>query len=283
MVKIVSDSSTLYTIAEGKKNNVGISSLTVTIDGKSFKELEEIETKEFIEMISKGHLPISSQPAIGDVVDLYNEFPEDEVINIAMADGLSGTYASAVTAKTMVENSDRISVINSKTLCGPHRYSVDLAVKLADQGLEREDIVNQVEEILQTAKSFLLPSDFDYLVRGGRLSPLVGRIGALAGLVPVMTQSEDGTRLTKFATKRTFKKAILAICDNLIEQGVDKNYKLYIAHAYSGKLVDTAKEILEFKFPESEIEIILLTPAFTTQGGPGCVAIQCVKKHDLMK
>ena len=33
----------------------------------------------------------------------------------------------------------------------------------------------------------------------------------------------------------------------------------------------------------TEIEVILLTPVFTTQGGPGCVAIQAIKKHDILK
>ena len=33
----------------------------------------------------------------------------------------------------------------------------------------------------------------------------------------------------------------------------------------------------------ADIEINLLSPAFTTQGGPGCVAIQYIRKHELLK
>ena len=33
----------------------------------------------------------------------------------------------------------------------------------------------------------------------------------------------------------------------------------------------------------TEIEVILLTPVFTTQGGPGCIAIQAIKKHEILK
>ena len=42
MIKIVSDSSTLYSKEEAKKNNLDVRSLSVTIDNKSFKELEEL-------------------------------------------------------------------------------------------------------------------------------------------------------------------------------------------------------------------------------------------------
>ena len=33
----------------------------------------------------------------------------------------------------------------------------------------------------------------------------------------------------------------------------------------------------------ADIDINLLSPVFTTQGGPGCVAIQYIRKHELLK
>ena len=58
-------------------------------------------------------MPISSQPAIGEVMELYEEFAGDEILNIAMADGLSGTYSSAATAAQMVDHPENITVIIS--------------------------------------------------------------------------------------------------------------------------------------------------------------------------
>ena len=283
MIKIVSDSSTLYSKEEAKKNNLDVRSLSVTIDNKSFKELEELTTEGLVKLIEEGAVPSSSQPAIGDVVEMYEEYPDAEIINISMAGGLSGTYQSACMAKTMVDHGDNIMVINSKTLCGPHRYLVDVAVKLVEAGKTKSEIISEVEALIETSTSFLIPKDFDYLVRGGRLSPLVGRIGGLVKLVPVMTLSEDCTRLEKFATKRTFKKAIQAICEDFTNKGVNEEYKIYISHACDEELALSAKEMIEKQIANTEIEVILLTPVFTTQGGPGCVAIQAIKKHDILK
>ncbi|MGL4373155.1 MAG: DegV family protein, partial [Turicibacter sp.] len=273
---------TLYSIEEANKNKIDIAPLTVTINNKSYKELEEIQTEEFIDIINQGHLPISSQPAIGEVVDLYNKYPNDEIINISMADGLSGTYNSACMAKGMVDHEEAITVINSKTLCGPHRYLVDMAVKLVEAGNTKSEIITEIENLLQTSQSFLMPNDFQYLVRGGRLSPLVGKVGELIKLVPVMTVSEDGTRLEKFTTKRTFKKAIQAICESLIAAGVNEQYKIYVTHACSEDLANVAKEMIQKNIENADIEIKILTPAFTTQGGPGCVAVQVIKKHSIL-
>lgn len=283
MVKIVSDSSTMYSINEGKENNIDISPLTVTINGTSYKEYEEIDTEEFIDIINQGHLPISSQPAIGDVVEVYEKNKGQQIINLSMADGLSGTYNSACMARGMVDNKEDIEVINTRTLCGPHRYIVDLANKMASLERSKEEIIEEVNKLMDTSKSFLIPNDFDFLVRGGRLSPLVGKIGGLIKLVPVMTLSEDSTRLDKFTTKRTFKKAIEEICVALKADSVDESYKIYISHSCREDLANTAKDVILENMNNLDIEIKKLGPVFTTQGGPGCIAVQTVKKHSILE
>ena len=280
MIRIISDSSTLYTINEGKEKNLSILPLTVTINNETYHDFEDITTKDFIDLINNGHMPSSSQPPIGSVIDAYNQYPDDEIINICMADGLSGTYNSACMAKNMDENPDRIEVINSKTLCGPQRYLVDLALSLSKDGQAKDEILRILHETIKSSESFLIPHDYDYLVRGGRLSPLVGKIGSAIKLVPIMTLSEDSTRLEKFSTKRTFKRAIQKLAEHLVEKNIDSNYKIYISHACIEELAEEAKRIILENITDADIEVQLLSPAFTTQGGPGCVAIQYVKKHE---
>lgn len=283
MIKIVSDSSTMYSIEEGQKNNIDIALLIVTINGTSYKEYKEINTEEFIDLINDGHVPISSQPAIGDVIEIYEKNKDYEIINLSMADGLSGTYNSACMAKNMVDNKDNIEVINTKTLCGPHRYLVDVANKMVALNKSKSEIIEEIEKLIETSKSYLIPNDFDYLVRGGRLSPLVGKIGGLIKLVPVMVTTEDGKRLDKFTTKRTFKKAIEEICGAMKKDGVNGDYKIYVAHSCREDLANTAKSVIVENIDEADIEIKKLGPVFTTQGGPGCIAIQFIRKHSILE
>lgn len=281
MIRIVSDSSTLYSIEEGKEIGVEILPLSVTIDNDTYKENEEITTEKFIDIINKGHLPITSQPAIGDVINIYEKYPDDEIINITMADGLSGTYSTACSAKAIVENPDRIEVINSKTLCGPEKYLVDTAINLANDGKSKEEIVSTINLMMKQTKSFLIPNDFQYLIRGGRVSSLVGNIGEKLKLVPVMTLADDAKKLVKFSTQRTFKKAIDKICASLIEEGVDSSYKIYISHGCAEDLAMDAKNIIYKRIPEADIEINILGPVFVAQGGPRAVSIQAIKKLNI--
>ncbi|MBE6054113.1 MAG: DegV family protein [Clostridium sartagoforme] len=279
MIRIISDSSTLYSISEGRKNKVDISPLVVTINNNTYMENEDINTEEFLNLIECGHVPTSSQPPIGYVLELYSKYPEDEIINISMADGLSGTFNTACMAKSMDNNPERIEVINSKTLCGPQRYLVDLAVGLVDRGYTKEIIINEINKLIETSKSFLIPHDFDFLVRGGRISSLVGKIGSAIKLVPIMALAEDGKSLIKFSAKRSFKKAIKKIAENLLENNVDCNYKIYISHGGNLELALEGKEIISNEIIDADIEVKKLGPAFITQGGPSCIAIQVIKKY----
>ena len=283
MIRIISDSSSLYSEKKGQEKNITIASLTVHINGKNYREYEDIETEEFINIINEGHIPTSSQPSIGHVVDMYNQYEEDEIINISMADGLSGTYNSACVARGMAKNPERIHVINSETLCGPQKYLVDLAVTLVEEGKECKEIVDEINKALKESKSYLIPHDFDYLVRGGRISSIVGKIGSAIKLVPVMTMSEDKKSLVKFTTKRTYKKAVQKIIEQMAEDGINSEHKLYIYHACNEDGAEEIKKIILSAIPDADIEVGLLGPAFTTQGGPGCISIQHIKKHDALK
>ncbi len=277
MVRIVSDTSTLYSTAQAKEAGFAVAPLSVTINGQTYREFDEISSEDFVAIIRQGHLPVSSQPAVGEVLELYEACSEDEIVNVAMAAGLSGTYDSAVAAAELCENKVGITVINSRTLCGPHRYLVEKAVEWARNGHSAREIKARLEAKMDTAKSFLMPADFEYLRRGGRLSPLVSYVGKAASLVPVMTQTEDGRRLTIAGIRRGFPQGVKFVSKALDKLGVGKGWRVYISHADARQVAENALQELRAAIPDAVYEILPLSPAFITQGGPGCVAIQVIQ------
>ena len=277
MIRIVSDTSTMYSSTQAEDAGFYVSPLSVTIAGKSYREFDEISAEEFVAIIRQGHMPTSSQPAIGEVEALYQRFAGDEIINITMASGLSGTYNSAVAAAQMCDNVDDITVINTRTLCGPHRYMVERAVAWVKEGLSRDAIVAKLNELMDSAKSFLVPADFDYLRRGGRLSPLVSYVGKAANLTPIMTQTETGERLTVAGIRRGYPHAVKYICEQLKKAGIGEGWQVQISHAGAQDKAEMTRDALKKAMPGAEYKIYPLSPAFITQGGPGCVAVQYVR------
>lgn len=277
MVKIITDSSTLYTPEEGKKLGFDVMPLCVSIADLEDRDLL-VDMDVFYGKIAEGNHPRSSQPPVGEVMDAYEAYPEDEIINIAMADGLSGTYHSACGARESVDNKENIVVFNSKTLCGPHRYMVEKAQKMAEEGKSAKEILSWLEYASEHHESFLIPQDFDFLRRGGRLTPVAAAFGSVLKLKPIMKQTDDGKKLDKFGVKRTMKAVVAEIIEHLKKADLDSRHVLYVSHARVPEDAKKVVEQLKESFPEVEYQILDLGAAFVTQGGPGCIAIQYIEK-----
>ena len=277
MVRIITDSSTLYTIDQAKEKGFDAVPLCVSISDWDGRDLH-MDYDRFYAAIASGHHPKSSQPPIGDVMEVFEKYPDDEIINISMADGLSGTYQSACGAREMVDHKDNITVINSRTLCGPHRYMVTMAQKMKEEGKTAQEIIDWVVQKSYETDSWLIPQDFGFLRRGGRMTPTAAAIGSVLKLKPVLCLTEDCKRLDKFAIKRTFSSAVKAILESLKDKPFGNDYIFYVVHARAFKDCDTTVELIRQYFPEVTIETYELSHAFITQGGPACVAIQYIKK-----
>lgn len=278
MVQILSDSSTLYSKSQAMHIGLEITPLVVIIGKDNYREFETIDSDTLLNKIENGAIPTSSQPPIGEKIDLYNQYAKNqEVIDITMAAGLSGTYDTSLMAKESSDYPDNITVFNSQTLCGPHRALVDEALKMAKAGNTKEEILHMLEKSTKTDMSFLIPFDFGYLQRGGRLSKTAAGLGGLLKLVVCMKKSEDGRCLEKHSVNRTLKKVILSIFEELDKHNVDETYHFSISHADNEEIAIKIKKGLIEKYPNAVIEIFNLSPVFITQGGPKCCAIQAIK------
>lgn len=214
---------------------------------------------------------------MGELVELFEKYPDDEILVISMADGLSGTYQTAEAARQHTEHPERIHVVNSQTLCGPHRYLVDLAARLIRDGRQIEEILETLQNKIATSLSFLLPQDFSYLKRGGRCTPVAAAMGGLLKLQPIMIQAEEGRRLEKFGVGRSFDAAVKSVLGKLEEHVQNARVQISVSHAFSKEQADKILAKVKDRFPNAECVMYDLSCAFITQGGPRCIAIQSIE------
>lgn len=274
-MKIITDTSALYSPKEGEAKDLGVLPLSVTVNDHTYTEFVDIDSDQFLDLLKDGSVPRSSQPSIGETIDVFENI-DDEMLVLTMGDGLSGTYQSTVAAMNSVKNKI-IKVIDTKTLCGPHRYVVQKAMQLKEQKMNMEDIVNKLQDSLDHTKSFLIPQDFSFLERGGRLTPIAARVGGMLKIVPIMTLTEDAKKLEVHGIKRTMKSAISEIINTFNDMNIDENYIIYVSHAGVREQAEKVASQLRAKFNNIKIEILELSPVFITQGGPGCIAVQMIK------
>ena len=165
-MRIVADSSVMFSVEEGAKRGMAVLPLTVSIDGTTWLEYEDISSEEFLALVRAGALPQSASPPPALTLAAYDT--DEEVVHLAMADGLSGAYEMACGLRAQARHPERVHVLNTRTLCVPHRALACYAVQLAGQGLGAAEVVGRLEAMMGATRSCLIPEDFDYLRRGAR-------------------------------------------------------------------------------------------------------------------
>ena len=167
MVKqvIVTDSTSDLPQSYLKENSINVIPLNVTIDGKSYIDQIEITSEEYIEYMEQDADVKTSQPAIGEFINLYEELAGDdvEIISIHMSSGLSGTYNTAYQASEMVDAN--VTVIDSKSISNGLAYQIKHIVELIEQGTSTTDIVKSVKELQENTKLFVVIGQLNQLIK----------------------------------------------------------------------------------------------------------------------
>src|SRR5699024_10896513 len=133
-MKIVTDSTSDLSHTYIQDNDIHVIPLNLTIDGKSYVDQVDISSKEYIEKLEENADVKTSQPAIGNFIELYDELGKDgsEIISIHMTSGLSGTYQTVLKVNQMTEC--KITVIELKSISIGLGYQVQHVVEWKNQG-----------------------------------------------------------------------------------------------------------------------------------------------------
>ena len=276
-MKIVSDTASLFSVEKGRTLGVTIVPACVICDGTVYRDYEEITMEGFLDLIQLGYVPTTSQPAIGDLIDTF-EGEKEEILGLFIGDGLSGGYQNAVGAKNSMDEHEHIRILDTKTLAGAEHYLVEKAARLNKAGFRLDAIEKELQESINSSASFVIPADFEFLKRSGRLTPLAAKVSSLIKIVPVMTQTENKKKITLFTIKRSWKKAIAAILDEFEKIGVNEDYIIYVCHGGDLKNAELVREKVKERFQGVDTVCSSLSPTMMTHGGPGCVLLQTILK-----
>lgn len=270
-MKILTDTGSLITKEKAEALDISLIPLQVELKGKNYRDYFDISTTDFISAIADA-IPNSSQPAIGDVMEAFEKAKDG--IYVAMTSGLSSTYNSAA---ALVHEFPNMTIFNSKTLAGTQGYLVEKAAEFS-KSLNTEHMITKLNHLISECKSYLIPVDFNYLKRNGRLSPLAALMSGLLKIKPIVYHVPGMEKLEKFGVGRTWAQAIDNIIEDMRKNNISDKHKVFVSHADNSEIADQFIEKLRNSFSNLDVTKLLLSPVMTTQGGPGCVAVQYILK-----
>ena len=268
---IVTD-STAFLSGEIKQHpDVYIIPIPVIIDGKIYNEgVDVADEGEFYQLLKNSkELPTTSQPSIGEVLELYQSLASkgyQRVISIHLSSGISGFINNLI---GMAPGIDEIEVIpfDSMITSMPMGHMVKVALEMSASGEDLDDIVTRLETIREQTDAYLIVDDLNHLVRGGRLKNSSAIIGSLLKIKPVLKFDKGVIVLSEKirSSKKAFAKAEDIVAKHYKKNKVEHVY--YLIHANSLQIAEIEKIKLEEKCPGIHIEIGTLGPVVGTHVG----------------
>jgi DegV family protein with EDD domain len=275
---VVTDSTAYIPKELREKYNIHMIPLNVIFGNEVYQEEVEISAAQFYQEVKEKELPTTSQPAIGQMVELFERLSKeyDSVISIHLSSGISGTFAGAVTASTMVEGI-RVYPFDSEISCMPQGLYAIEAAKMALAGGKPEAIMSRLVELKKTARAYFMVDDLSHLQRGGRLSSAQALIGSLLQVKPLL--HFENKVIVPFEKVRTRKKAMKRIVDLLEEDAASgQPYQAAIIHANREEEALEWKTELEGQFPNVEFSISYFGAVIGTHLGEGAMGMGWMKK-----
>ncbi|MDD3185160.1 MAG: DegV family protein [Anaerostipes sp.] len=284
-VAIITDSNSGITQKQGKELGIYVVPMPFYIDEELFFEDITLTQEQFYEKLGEDADIKTSQPAPGDVMDLWDQILKeyDEIIHIPMSSGLS---SSCATAQMLSEDYDgKVFVVDNQRISVTQRQSALDAFCYAKEGMSAEDIKRKLEQTKFDSRIYITVDSLKYLKKGGRVTPAAAAIGSVLNIKPVL--QIRGEKLDAFAKTRGMKvakKKMLAAVEADLKEFFPRGYTkddVYIQSAYTGDVQEARAwaEEIQAKFPEIEFTQAPLSLSVACHIGEGALAIAWTKRY----
>ena len=221
---------------------------------------------------------MTAQPSIGRFVELYDELGKDgsEIISIHLMNSISGTVNAARQAADITEST--VTVVDSDFTSRSMGIIVREAAQAAKEGKSAEEVLEVIESTRQRTKLYLTVLNLDNLIKGGRISRVMG---AFSNLLNIKLFLEVINGKIEIVQKGRGLKSLQKKYDEVFEEmkacpnGIQE---IGIMHAglneFNQSQIDTLREL----FPDAKFTIVMTSPIIMSHTGVDAMAVTYLEK-----
>jgi DegV family protein with EDD domain len=267
--------STCYIEPEfAKQNSIFIVPMSISFDNETYRDGVDITEEEFYQRLtSSRNLPKSSQPAIGDLITLYEELKNEYDLGIAIhvSSELSGTASASKQAADIA--GFPFELVDSKLISLPMGYMITIGQEMINQGVSPSDVANKLKTMYASNQLYVMVGSLEQLHKGGRVSAIQMLMGSLLQIKPILTFQEG--KIIPHEKVRSEKKALSYMVSRLksdLEQGINVK-KAFVLEGSAAQESLNIQEQIRSLFPDIEIVVGPLGSAIGVHAGAGTIAL----------
>ncbi len=251
--KIVSDSSSDLLCLDGI--DFLSSPLKIITADCEYTDDSSLDVKKMVEELLSYNGRISSScPNTEDWLSAFGD--AEEIFCITISGTLSGSYASAVSAKEIYEKKypeRRVFVLNSLSVGPEMKLIIEKVCELHRDGADFDCICRKAEEYSKKTGLFFMLESMKNLANNGRISPLIAKAIGVLG-IKILGKASDRGDLSVLSKFRGEDKAVRTIIDYLSREGFSSG-KIKIAHVGNETFARTLTDSLKQHFGVSDVDI----------------------------
>lgn len=224
---------------------------------------------------AQGEFPSTSQPSAGDFLIAYTDAAQAglPILSFHLSGGLSGSIASARTARAMLPDAD-IRIVDTGTLSGAMALQVIVAAHAAREGKNPEEIIALANLVGQKTDMLYTIDKLDYLRRGGRIGRVAGYMGSLLGVRPIITVDKVTGTYVPTGRARSFRGAISNIVDTMVDRlGEGAPVTCMIMHGDCQADVDWLIKVIHDRLSPVMLEVVRVNPSLGAHTGPDAIGV----------
>lgn len=273
-IRIVTDSSCDLSQDIIDKYNIQVVPLNVAFGNDIYTD-GDLEKAEFYKMMENSkELPKTSCPSPERFMNGY-EGEEENIIVLTLASKLSGTYSTAVLAKSLFEEkypNKKVAVIDTETGCIGQGLLIIKTAQLVEEGKSFEEIVNTIENIKNEVVFYGSLETLENAIKGGRINPLAGKLINALNFKVIVKIGEGEVKPCDKARgdNNSMKKVVENVCSSI--EGREAKM-LGIAHANCLDKALKVKEMILKNHNFEEITISEIGSVMGTYSSKGAVLI----------
>ena len=278
-IAIITDSNSGITQAAARELGIRVLPMPFYINEELFFEDITLTQEEFYRRLAEDADISTSQPAPGDVTELWDRALEecDQVVYIPMSSGLSASCETAMMLSA--DYKDRVFVVDNQRISITQRQSVLDALAMVRAGLSAREIHDVLMRERLEASIYITVDTLKYLKKGGRVTAAGAAIGAVLNIKPVLHVDDTG-RLVNIGKARGRQAALKALMDKMEQTAIDPHSQtVFISHGDCEAEAVALGEAIKAKYPVERLEINYVGPVIGNHSGPGTLALFFQGKH----
>lgn len=208
-IALITDSTSGLSQEYLEKYNIELLRLKVIYKSSEYIDGLTITPQEVYAKLDQ-ELPTTSMPSVQDNLDLLKRLVSEgytHAIFLPISSGLSGTINSMRIAAEEYEDQITTFVFDTKVISMGVGLIVLEVAQMIQNGYDFDYICEQIPKIRGRISFYFIVDTLEYLIKGGRIGKVSGRLGEILNLKPIITMDEDG-HYTTFSKVRGKKQAI---------------------------------------------------------------------------